>query len=356
MVIDRPLRLAVTAYYLPSESKIGAGYMAHRLANTLTDLGHRVTMFSPATRPDDARYEHEHRPLRGRGRILQWSKVVRGLDFSGFDALLAQGDDHLVPRHAVPAHIRTMHGSCIDEAVHAHGTRDRLRMAALGATEVVAALRTPVVVGVSTNSIRMFPWHHTVIPNGVDTDLFRPGTDADREHEPTILFVGTYARRKRGALLHQVFRDYVRPRVPGAKLWMVCSDAPPGDGIEVLGRLTDTELAERYRRAWVFCLPSTYEGFGVPYIEAMVSGTAVVATPNAGATEVLDGGRLGVLAADADLGRSLVELLLDDERRRKLGERSLGERSRYDMRAVAQAYVDLVHEQLVRGGRHGAIV
>ena len=47
-------------------------------------------------------------------------------------------------------------------------------------------------------------------------------------------------------------------------------------------------LIELYQQAWLFCLPSSYEGFGVPYIEAMSCGTPVVATPNAGAREVLE--------------------------------------------------------------------
>lgn len=352
----RRLRIAFTAYYLPSESKIGAGYMAHRLANAVADLGHAVTMFSPSRRPEDARYTHVHHPLSGRSRIVQWAKVVRELDLSGFDALLAQGEDHLLRRHAVPAHVRTMHGSCLDEAVHAHGWRDRIRMTALGFTEVLTAVRAPVVVGVSSNSTRLFPWHRTVIPNGVDIDLFRPDPATPREAEPTILFVGTYARRKRGELLHRTFREYIQPRVPEAKLWMVCSDAPTAPGIEVLGRISDEDLADRYRRAWVFCLPSTYEGFGVPYAEALVSGTPVVASPNAGATEVLDGGRLGVLAADADLGRSLVELLVDPELRRHYEALALTQRSRFDMRIIAQQYVDLIETQLHAGDCHDALV
>jgi phosphatidyl-myo-inositol alpha-mannosyltransferase len=346
--VHAPLRIAMTAYYLPSESKIGAGYMAHRLANAVADLGHHVTMYSPASRPADARYEHSHHPLSGRGRLFRWAATVRDLDFSGFDALLAQGDDHLVRRDAVPVHIRTMHGSCLDEAVHARGFRDRARMAALGVTEVVAAARTPHVVGVSHNSIRMFPWHHTVIPNGVDTSVFHDDPTVPLEPRPTILFVGTYERRKRGALLQRVFGEYVLPRLPDAQLWMVCDDAPAAPGVHVLGRLSDADLADRYRRAWVFCLPSTYEGFGVPYVEAMMSGTPVVASPNPGATEVLDGGRLGILAADGDIGRELVELLLDEDRRTQLGGLATLERERYDMRRVAEAYVCLIEQHLDR--------
>jgi glycosyltransferase involved in cell wall biosynthesis len=336
----------MTSYYLPSESKIGAGWMAHRLANAMVALGHDVTMFSPARRPSDAHYAHEHVELQGHLRTFRWGRRVGRLDLSEYDVLHAHGDDHLVPLGACRAHVRTLHGSCFDEAMHIRGATERLRMLLLGVTEALSVVRTPVVVGDSRSSLRWYPSQRRVIPNGVDTTLFRPGDR--REPTPTILFVGTYNRRKRGALLQKIFLDYVRPRVPDARLWMVCTDAPPAPGVEVLGRLSDDELADRYRRAWVFCLPSTYEGFGVPYIEAMASGTAVVATRNLGAREVLDEGRLGILSADADLGRNLVRLLVDGELRRHYADVGLAAIERFRWPVVASAYEQLYREGSTR--------
>jgi glycosyltransferase involved in cell wall biosynthesis len=339
---DRALRMATVAFYLPSESKIGAGWMAHRFANTMAGRGHHVVMFSPSAKPDDAVYRHEHVPLTGKNRIVQWARRMRDIDFSGFDVLHAQGDDHLVRRDAVPVHVRTLHGSCFDEARFARGARDRVRMLMLGMTEAVTAARVPHVVGVSHNSIRMYPWLRRVIPNGVDHARFRPG--GTRERHPTILFVGTFRGRKRGALLHEVFTEYVRPRLPTARLWMICDDAPSASGIDVLGRVSDDELADRYQRAWVCCLPSAYEGFGVPYVEAMMSGVAVVASPNLGAREILDHGRLGVLSSDEALGRNLVRLLLDTDRRERLATDALAGTVRYHWDNVAAEYEALYRE------------
>lgn len=341
-----PLRIAVSSFYLPSESKIGAGWMSHRLANALVGLGHEVTMLSPCLRPDDARYAHHQIPMTGSMRTFRWAWELRRIDLTGFDALLAQGDDYLLRRDAVPAHVRTLHGSCFDEAVHVPGAKEKLRMVALGLSELISAVRTPEVVGVSTASLRFFPWRHHVIPNGVDTSLFHPGVETAREEHPTILFVGTYRCRKRGKFLQDLFESYVRPRVPSARLWMVCDDAPASRGVEVLGRLTDEELADRYRRAWVFCLPSTYEGFGVPYAEALVSGTAVVATPNRGACEVLERGEAGVLAPDDRLGEELVRMLEDDEWRRKFEAAGRERRDKYDIADIAERYVSLVRSRL----------
>lgn len=52
------LRIAMTSYYLPSESKIGVGYVAHRLANASVKRSHSVMMFSLCAHADEARYDH----------------------------------------------------------------------------------------------------------------------------------------------------------------------------------------------------------------------------------------------------------------------------------------------------------
>jgi len=343
-------RLAMSSYYRPSESKIGAGYMAHRLALVMVARGHEVTMFSPCRRPDDATYDHVQVPMTGSLRTMRWPWAIRRLDLTGYDVFHAHGDDHLRLGRPTPVHVRTMHGSCLSEAFHIRGAKERLRMVVLGLTEVAATLVADQTVLVSDNTRRWFPWVRRVIPNGVDTGRFHPGEKAP---EPTVLFVGTYHQRKRGRLLMETFARQVLPALPGAQLWMVCGDAPPAPGVEVLGRLDDDELADRYRRAWVFCLPSTYEGFGVPYIEAMASGTAVVATPNPGAREVLGDGRFGRVVADDGLGDALVELLEVPGRRHAMARAGLARSVDYDWDVVAAAYESLYEELLTARRRPG---
>lgn len=182
-------------------------------------------------------------------------------------------------------------------------------MAALAVGELGTCLLADVRVAVSENTRRFVPGVDQVIPNGVDLNQFRP---AERKSEaPSVLFVGTMRGRKRGAMLLETFRREIRPRVPGAEFWAVCEEEVAGEGVRWFGRVPHEELVELYRRAWVFCLPSSYEGFGVPYIEAMASGTAVVATPNPGAREVLREGRCGLLVAEAQLGAAVSEVLTD---------------------------------------------
>ena len=75
------------------------------------------------------------------------------------------------------------------------------------------------------------------------------------------------------------------------------------------GSPTDEVLDDLYRRASVFCLPSTYEGFGIPYLEAISRGVPTVACYNPGAIDILAGGQAGMVVEDRGLGDALVALL-----------------------------------------------
>jgi phosphatidylinositol alpha-mannosyltransferase len=342
--IDR-LKIAMISYYLPSGSKIGVGYQVHELANELGRRGHEVTVFSECPPVDGALYNHEQIRLTGALRTFRFATQLRKVDFSHFDVLHAHGDDYWLWRRRVPVHVRTIHGSCFEEALTIKGFKERLRMILLGLSEVVASLVADHAVVVSPQTRRWTPWVHRVIPNGVDTLRFRPSKH--RSPEPSILFVGTWGGRKRGADLARAFARDVLPAVPHARLQMVCRDAPPNPGnrVTVLGQLSDAELAAAYKRSWVFCLPSDYEGFGIPYAEAMASGVPVVATPNVGARYVLEEGRAGVIVPLAEIGVTLRNLLLNPEERNRLSAASLERAQDFTLASVTSAY-----EALYRGG------
>ncbi|GAB3603038.1 hypothetical protein GCM10027411_12270 [Microbacterium aureliae] len=330
------------SYYLPSESKIGVGYQVHALADELARRGHQVDVYSPCAPVEGAHYRTVHLPQTGAFRTFRFAWVMRRRDLSSYDVLHAHGEDYWMWRRRVPVHIRTLHGSCFEEARHIRGFKERLRMVLLGFSEVLASVVADRAVLISPQTRRWTPWVTTVIPNGVDADLFRPGI-ADRSPEPTILFVGTWRGRKRGADLARIFSDDIRPVVPGATLRMVTQDAPEvlPSGVIALGRLSDEALAAEYRRAWVFCLPSSYEGFGVPYAEAMSAGLPVVATPNIGARYVTDNGRCGILAPLDRLGDRLIELLRDEVLRERLTKAGLSRAKLFALTRIADQYEEL---------------
>ena len=327
------------SYYLPSASKIGVGYQVHELANELVRRGHVVDVFSECPPVTGALYGHRHIQIRGPLRTFRFATRLRREDFSSYDVLHAHGDDYWLWRRRVPRHVRTLHGSCFEEARRIRGLKERARMVLLGFSEVLASLVADTTVVVSPETRRWTPWVKKVIPNGVDTRRFRPGL-VERTQHPVVLFVGTWSGRKRGAELARIFAEEVRPQLPSAELWMVTQDAPPDvpEGVRVLGRLTDDELVATYQQAWAFCLPSTYEGFGIPYAEAMAVGTPVISTDNPGARYVTQDGRAGRICSLEQLGSVMVEVLRDERLRAEMERSGLERSAQFSLTSVVDSY------------------
>lgn len=144
-----------------------------------------------------------------------------------------------------------------------------------------------------------------------------------RAREPVILFVGREWVRKGGEDLLDAFAR-VRAELPAARLQVV--GPPPGapaPGVEWLGQVRDRErLAQLYRGAALFCLPSRFEPYGNVLAEAMSFGLPCVATTTLGLPEVVLDGRTGLLvpvASPAPLAQALLRLLGDHELADRLG-------------------------------------
>jgi glycosyltransferase involved in cell wall biosynthesis len=123
-----------------------------------------------------------------------------------------------------------------------------------------------------------------VVPNAVD-DVFIP--DGPRAEGDYVLAVGTLEPRKNlGRVIDAAARTDVDLRVVGARGWGGIEAR--GANVTWLGQVGDDELARLYRGALCVVYASLYEGFGLPVLEAMACGAAVV-TSAGGATEEIAG-------------------------------------------------------------------
>ena len=130
-----------------------------------------------------------------------------------------------------------------------------------------------------------------VVSNGVDP-RFTP--DGPRAEGSYVLAVATLEPRKNLARVVEAARlAGSELRVVGARGW---------GGVEVagwVGEVTDAELAALYRGASCVVYPSLYEGFGLPVVEAMASGTPVVTSRGTAMEEIAQGAAVLVDPRDA---------------------------------------------------------
>ncbi|HEV3217291.1 MAG TPA: glycosyltransferase family 4 protein [Vicinamibacterales bacterium] len=345
------LRLAVFSYGLPApgQKRGGIERAAHTLAQGLAERGHHVVVFSHDLKPEGAAYEVRNLPWSsfvntwlGRRVTMGYLGNVMALlpDYKDFDAIIAHGDSLLLPLAGKPV-LRVMHGSALGEAAHATSIGRCLLQCGIFAQELLTALTGSGTVGVSENTRRDNPFVKHVIPHGVDTRLFRP-MPSEKTAEPSLMFVGAVEGRKRGAFLLDVFQQTVRPALPDATLMFVGPSGPEMPGVTYRSGVDDAELATLYRRAWLYVSPSTYEGFGLPYLEAMACGTAVLATPNPGSDEVLAGGQFGKLVNDAAFGAATLNLLGDETARRAMEVRGLRRAQELSLDSMLDRYETLL--------------
>jgi glycosyltransferase involved in cell wall biosynthesis len=140
------------------------------------------------------------------------------------------------------------------------------------------------------------------IPLGVDTAFRSPPDPAPTlrrlglDRRPYVLAVGTDSTRKNRGLL-----DTLAPRLHAAGLdvaiaggrrgYMPAAASAPA-GARRLGYVPDADLRALYAGAAAFALPSLYEGFGLPCLEAMAAGTPVVASDRGALPETCGGAAL----------------------------------------------------------------
>ena len=203
----------------------------------------------------------------------------------------------------------------------------------IGARRVFNRLHARIAVSEAARwtGERFFGGTYDVIPNGVDTGAAPRGPKSAGD-ALRIVFVGREEERKGLPVLLSAFAG-LRQHIP-VRLEVIGADADGVepllaqveggmDGIDVLGRVDDSELWRRLHAADVLCAPSLGgESFGMVLTEAFAAGTPVVASEIAGYRQVVTQGRDGLLVPPGDplaLAEALRSLWLDPSRRREMG-------------------------------------
>ncbi len=125
--------------------------------------------------------------------------------------------------------------------------------------------------------------------------------------------------------------------IAGAKGWLSdeiykkAKESKFSEEIIFKGSVSDDELDSLYKNASIFVMPSLYEGFGLPVLEAMSYGIPCVVSDNSSLREISKGSALLVDANDSnDIAEKMSALLNDEKLRKDLSNRSLENIKRFN--------------------------
>ena len=198
------------------------------------------------------------------------------------------------------------------------------RGAALSAVSSVAAQNVRSVVGRGTPV--------TVLPNGIDVDLWRrpsdhadPATGAHARPVEVVAAMRFAARKRPLAVLKVAHRARQLAPADVALRLTVFGEGPERgrlerfvrrhdmeDWVDLPGRVSREDLRRRYWASDVYLTPARLEAFGIAALEARTSGLPVLARRDTGVGDFVVDGESGLLAADDEgLARALTRLLTD---------------------------------------------
>jgi phosphatidyl-myo-inositol alpha-mannosyltransferase len=335
------------------------------LAEALIDLGHTVSVISPA---DDDEALPEYVVPAGRAVAVPYNGSVARLSFGPLSAnrvrrWIKDGNFDVLHVHEPAAPSLSLIACWVFDGpivatVHGATTRSRALHAAepmlRSALEKVSG-RIAVSEAARTTLVHHLGGDAVLIPNGVTISRYEkaeplagwPGEGG------AIGFLGRMDEPRKGlSVLLRAF-DLIGSERPELRLLI----AGPGDTSEVmarvpgrlrdrvvlLGQVSEAVKVQVYHSVDVFCAPNTGgESFGIVLAEAMAAGAPIVASDLDAFRRVLRGGRAGELFASgdpADLAAAIGRLLDDPQRRASLSAAASAAVRDYDWSKIARDVV-----------------
>ena len=210
---------------------------------------------------------------------------------------------------------------------------------------------------------RYFPADYRIIPNGISIERFRPGVPTlphFMDGKRNILFVGRFEKRKGAKYLLRAI-PAIRERHPDTRFIFVGEGRlRPGfqryverqgwQDVIFTGYVSDEEKPRYFTSAQVFCAPAIGgESLGIVLLEAMASGTPIVASDIKGYATVVNQGVDGLLVAPRqsdELAGAICHLLENETLRQQFIRAGLVKARDYAWPHVARSVMDYYHELL----------
>ena len=417
--VDVPLRVALTSYRSKPHSG-GQGIYVRQLAHALTDLGHEVEVFSGQPYPDlsglsaladgqlrltevpsldlyndaDPFRRPALREFRDRTDVLEYAtmctagfpeprtfarRVAPLLNSRRDEFDVVHDNQTLAPallevqEAGLPLVTTLHHPISVDRTValaEAKGTARITQRRWYGFVRMQArtARRLPdgSVITVSENSredaVRDFgmrPEQFSVIPVGVDTEVFAPRgpripglivclSSADTPMKGVAVLLRALASLPEESPARLVVVSQPKPGGPTERL---VRDLGLGERVRFVSGLPQEDLAALLASAEIGCVPSLYEGFSFPAIESMASGCALIASDAGALPEVVGrDGEAGLLVPAGDPGAlavALEKVLADADLRRRLGAAGRARvTERFSWRAIGAQTADVYRRRI----------
>ncbi|MBU6347547.1 MAG: glycosyltransferase family 4 protein [Actinomycetales bacterium] len=353
----------------------GVSAHVHDLANALIKKGHYVSVIAPAESDEDLPFFVES---TGKPRAVRYNGSVARLSFGPIVARrvskwIEQGEFDVLHVHeplAPSVSVLACWAAKGPIVATWHSSMDRSRvimsLAKLAQTvmEKVSA-RIAVSPAAKQTMFDHLGGDAVVIPNGVDVAGFTGaiGLPEWNSDSPTLVFLGRVDEPRKGLSVLLAAFPKIRREFPDLKLLI----AGPGDCADLLseltsadqaaithvGRVTDEAKPNVYASGDIYVAPNTGgESFGIVLLEAMASGTPVVASDLPAFHRVLNGGESGRLFKNEDsdsLAREVIDLLRDKSELARLKKVGLEEVQQYDWASVANEILEVYKSVAVPG-------
>jgi glycosyltransferase involved in cell wall biosynthesis len=279
--------------------------------------------------------------------------------------------DHVAPRWRAWRSVVTLHDLAFLVYPETHTSASRAYYAASGESVRRAERVIAVSQRTASDAVRLLgvdPARVRVVPEAA-APVYAPRTNDDylqvahrfglEPRQPYVLFVGTLEPRKNVPVLLEAFamvRQHVDVQLllVGARGWL---DEPIfetharlglRDSAQFLGPVDQEALAALYSRAAAFVLPSLYEGFGLPILEAMACGAPVICSSAGPLPEV--SGEAAVLVAPEDplpWARAILQVLTDGQTADALRQKGFARAATFSWHRAALATRDVYREALL---------